>query len=127
MNNQKKILHDDRNGLDYVLVGDYYLPMIDLLEEIRPIGYWGILRKEYLKNYKSGMYSYLLLTGKRDSYLADLNEQEQERYELIEAHMRSAEGVTEELKACNPMKWVRQCNNVRNRVQEIVLSELIYV
>ena len=73
------------------------------------------------------MYSYLLLTGKLDSYLADLNEQAQERYELIEAQMRSAEGVTEKLKAKNPMEWVRQCNNIRNCVQEIVLSELVYV
>ena len=126
MSDQRKILHDDRNGLDYVLVEDYYLPMIDLPKETRRIGYWGMLRKEYIKNYKSGMYSYLLLTGKLDSYLADLNEQTQERYELIEAQMRSAEGVTEELKACNPMEWVRRVNNIRNRVQEIVLSELVY-
>ena len=104
MSNQKKILHDDSNGLDYVLVGDYYLPMIDLPEEIRPIGYWGILRKEYMKNYKSGMYSYLLLTGKLDSYLADLNEQAQERYEVIEAQMRSAEGVIEELEVRGSME-----------------------
>ena len=126
MSDQRKILHDDRNGLDYGLVEYYYLPMIDLPKETRPIGYWGMLRKEYIKNYKSGMYSYLLLTGKLDSYLADLNEQTQERYELIEAQMRSAEGVTEELKACNPMEWVRRVNNIRNRVQEIVLSELVY-
>ena len=127
MSNQKKILHDDKNGLDYVLVGDYYIPMLALSEENRPIGYWGMLRKEYMKNYKSGMYSYLLLTGKLDSYLADLNEQAQERFELIEAQMRSEEEVIEDLKACNPMEWVRQCNNVGNRVQEIVLSELVYV
>lgn len=127
MSDQKKILHDDRNGLDYVLVGDYYIPMLALPEENRPIGYWGILRKQYLKNYKSGMYSYLLLIGKLDSYLADLNEQAQERFEQIEAQMRSAEGVTEKLKVQNPMEWVRQCNNIRNRVQEIVLSELVYV
>ncbi len=127
MSEQRKIIHDDNNGLDYVLVGDYYMPMLALPEENRPIGYWEILRKEYLKNYKSGMYSYLLLTGKLDSYLADLNEQAQERYELIEAQMRSAEGVTEELKVRDSMEWVRQCNNVRNRVQEIVLSELVYV
>ena len=127
MSDQKKILHDDSNGLDYVLVEDYYLPMIDLPKETRPIGYWGMLRKEYLKNYKSGMYSYLLLTGKLDGYLADLNEQAQERYELIETQIRSAEGVTEKLKVQNPMEWVRQCNNIRNRVQEIVLSELVYV
>ena len=127
MSDQKNILHDDSNGLDYVVVGDYYLPMMDLPEETRPIGYWGMLRKEYMKNYKSGMYSYLLLTGKLDSYLADLNEQAQEGYEVIEAQMQSAEGVTEELKVQNPMEWVRQCNNIRNRVQEIVLSELVYV
>lgn len=99
MSNQRKILHDDRNGLDYVLIGDYYLPVLSLPEETRPIGYWGMLWKEYLKKHKSGMYSYLLLTGKLDSYLADLNEQAQERYELIEAQMRSVEGVTEALKA----------------------------
>lgn len=127
MSDQKKILHDDRNGLDYVLVGDYYIPMLALPEENRPSGYWGMIRKEYMKNYKSGMYSYLLLTGKLDSYLADLNEQAQERYELIEAQMRSTEGVTEKLKVQNSMEWVRQCNNIHNRVQEIVLSELVYV
>ena len=127
MSEQRKIIPDDKNGLDYMLVGDYYIPMLALLEENRPIGYWGMLRKEYLKKHKLGLYSYLLLTGKLDSYLADLNEQAQKRYELIEAKMRSAEGVTEKLKARNPMEWVRQCNNIRNRVQEIVLSELVYV
>ena len=127
MSDQKKILHDDRNGLDYVLVGDYYIPMLALPEENRLIGYWGMIRKEYMKNHKSGMYSYLLLTGKLDGYLADLNEQAQERYELIETQIRSAEGVTEKLKVQNPMEWVRKCNNIMNRVQEIVLSELVYV
>lgn len=127
MSNQRKILHDDRNGLDYVLVGDYYLPVLSLPEETRPIGYWGMLRKEYLKEHKSGMYSCLLLTARLDSHLVDVNEQAQERFELIEAQIRSAEGVTEDLKAQNPMEWVRRANNIRNRVQEIVLSELVYV
>lgn len=113
--------------IEYTKVGDYYLPNLYYPEETRPIGCWGMLRKEYLKEHKSGMYTYLLLTARLDRYLADLNEQAQERYELIEAQIRSAEGVTEELKACNPMEWVRQCNNVENRVQEIVLSELVYV
>lgn len=85
MSEQRKIIHDDNNGLDYVLVGDYYMPMLALPEENRPIGYWGILRKQYLKKHKSGMYSYLLLTGKLDRYLADLNEQAQERY-IIHFH-----------------------------------------
>ena len=127
MSNQRKILHDDRNGLDYVLVIEYYLPVLSLPEETRPIGYWGMLRKEYMKNYKSGMYSYLLLTGKLDSYLADLNEQAQERFELIETQIRSAEGVTEKLMRQNPMEWVRHCNSIRNRAAEIIKQELIYV
>ena len=127
MSEQRKIIHDDNNGLDYVLVGDYYLPVLSLPEENRPIGYWGMLRKEYLKKYKSGMYSCLLLTARLDSHLADVNERAQERFELIEAQIRNAEGVTEDLKAQKPMEWVRRANNIRNRVQEIVLSELVYV
>ena len=87
----------------------------------------GMLRKEYLKAHKSGTYTYLLLTARLDSYLADLNEQSQEHFELIEAQMRSAEGVTEKLKRQNPMEWVRHCNNIRNRAAEIIKQELIYV
>lgn len=127
MSELRKKIHDDNNGLDYVLVGDYYLPVLSLPEETRPIGCWGMLRKEYLKEHKSGMYSCLLLTARLDSHLADVNEQAQERFELIEAQMRSAEGVTEDLKAQNPMEWVRMANNIRNRAQEIVLNELVYV
>ncbi len=97
MSELRKKIHDDNNGLDYVLVGDYYLPVLSLPEETRPIGCWGMLRKEYLKEHKSGMYSCLLLTARLDSHLADVNEQAQERFELIEAQMRSAEGVTEDL------------------------------
>ena len=127
MSELRKKIHDDNNGLDYVLVGDYYLPVLSLPEETRPFGCWGMLRKEYLKEHKSGMYSCLLLTVRLDSHLADVNEQAQERFELIEAQMRSAEGVTEDLKAQNPMEWVRRANNIRNRAQEIVLNELVYV
>lgn len=127
MSELRKKIHDDNNGLDYVPVGDYYLPVLSLPEETRPIGCWGMLRKEYLKEHKSGMYSCLLLTVRLDSHLADVNEQAQERFELIEAQMRSAEGVTEDLKAQNPMEWVRRANNIRNRAQEIVLNELVYV
>ena len=127
MSELRKKIHDDNNGLDYVLVGDYYLPVLSLPEETRPIGCWGMLRKEYLKEHKSGMYSCLLLTARLDSHLADVNEQAQERFELIEAQMRSAEGVTEKLKRQNPMEWIRHCNNIRNRASEIIKQELIYV
>ena len=127
MSELRKKIHDDNNGLDYVLVGDYYLPVLSLPEETRPIGCWVMLRKEYLKEHKSGMYSCLLLTARLDSHLADVNEQAQERFELIEAQIRSAEGVTEELKRQNPMEWLCHCNNIRNRAAEIIKQELIYV
>ena len=113
--------------IEYTKVGGSYFPTLDYPEEARPIGCWGMLRKEYLKAHKSGTYTYLLLTARLDSYLADLNEQSQEHFELIEAQMRSSEGVTEELKRQNPMEWVRHCNNIRNRAAEIIKQELIYV
>ena len=117
----------DTMKIEYTKVGDYYLPNLYYPEETRPIGLWGMLRKEYLKEHKSGTYIYLLLTARLDSYLADLNEQAQERFELIEAQMQSTEGVTEELKRQNPMEWVLHCNNIRNRAVEIIKQELIYV
>ena len=103
------------------------LPNLYYPEETRPIGCWGMLRKEYLNEHKSGTYTYLLLTTRLDSYLENLNEQAQERFELIEAQRRRTEGVTEELKRQNPMEWVRRCNNILNRAAEIIKQELIYV
>ena len=113
--------------IEYTKEGDYYLPNLYYPEETRLIGLWGMLRKEYLKEHKSGIYTYLLLTARMDSYLADLHEQAQERFELIEDQMKSSEGVTEELKRQNPMEWVRHCNNIRNRAAEIIKQDLIYV
>ena len=123
----KKRIHDKTNGLNYTLQGDYYFPELIIKEEEATYGKYGILRKNYLKEHKSGMYSCLLLTARLDSHLADVNEQAQERFELIEAQMRSAEGVSEELKRQNPMEWVRHCNNIRNRAAEIIKQELIYI
>ena len=92
--------------IEYTKVGDYYLPNLYYPEETRPIGFWGMLWKEYLKEHKPGTYTYLLLTARLDSYLTDLNEQAQERFELIEAQMQSTEGVSEELKRQNPMEGI---------------------
>ena len=123
----KKQLYNKKNGLKYTLQGDYYFPELTINEEKATYGKYGMMRKKYLKEHKSGTYTYLLLTTRLDSYLADMNEQAQERFELIEAQMRSAEGVTEELKRQNPMEWVRYCNNIRNRAAEIIKQELIYI
>ena len=115
------------NGIDYVLVGDYYIPMLTLPEENRPIGRWGQMHQKYLKENRPGYYSSLLLIGKLWTYLADLDEQAQERLDRIVEQMQAAEGVTEELKADDQLEWVRRCNSIRSRAEEIVRAELIYV
>ncbi len=115
------------NGIDYILVGDYYIPDLKLPEENRPIGRYGRLHREYLKQEHPARYSSLILTGKLWTYLADLNEQAEERLNLIIEQMKAAEGVTEELKARNQLEWVGRMNNIRNRAEEIINSELIYI
>ena len=115
------------NGIDYILAGDYYIPDLKLPEENRPIGRYGRLHREYLKQEHPARYSSLILTGTLWIYLADLNEQAEERLNLIIEQMKAAEGVTEELKARNQLEWVGRMNNIRNRAEEIVNSELIYI
>ena len=115
------------NGIDYILIGDYYIPDLKLPEENRPIGRYGRLHREYLKQEHPARYSSLILTGKLWTYLADLNEQAEERLDLIIEQMKAAEGVTEELKARNQLEWVGRINNIRSRAEEIIKSEMIYL
>ena len=114
------------NCLEYTLVGDYFLPNLALAEERRPIGKWGRLHREYLKQEHPVLFNSLVLSGKLWTYLADLNEQTQERLSLIVEQMKAAEGVPEDLKASDPIAWVSAMNSIRNRAEEIVLHELIY-
>ena len=123
----KKHIYDENNGLHYTLVGNYYVPDLKLPEENRPIGHYGRLHREYLKQEHPARYSSLILTGKLWTYLADLNEQAEERFDLIIEQMKAAEGVTEELKARNQLEWVGRMNNIRSRAEEIINSELIYI
>ena len=112
--------------IEYTKVGDCYLPNLYYPEETRPIGLWGMLRKEYLKEHKSGTYIYLLLTARLDSYLADLNEQAQERFERLIEGMKQAQGITEQLKAENALEWTGCLNNIRACAREIVEKEIIF-
>ena len=114
------------NGLDYTLVGDYYIPDLLPPEEKRPIGRWGRLRKQYLEESHPIRYNRLVLSGELWTYLADMNEQAQDRLELVIEQMQQIEGVTEALKAHNQMEWVRRMNNIRNRAEEIIKAELIF-
>ena len=112
--------------LTYTLVGDYYIPNIALPEESRPIGKWGRMHREYLKEHHPILFNALVLSGQLWTYLADLNERAQERLSLIVEQMKAAEGVTEELKAADQMAWIGATNSIRNRAEEIILRELIY-
>ena len=120
-------IHDDSSGLDYVLVGDYYIPDLKLPEESRPIGRWGRMHKAYLQEHRPGQYNELLLSGKLWTYLADLNEQAADRLAYIISQMQAAEGVSEELKICDQLAWVGAMNSIRSRAEEIIRSEMIYV
>ena len=126
MEELKKHIYDEHNGLHYTLVGDYYIPNLQLPEEIRPIGFWGRMHKDYLEQYHSAQYNELILSGKLWTYLADLNEQAQERMNCLINQMKAAENITEELKAHDPMAWADTMNNISNRAEEIVRSEIIY-
>ena len=114
------------NGMKYVLAGDYYIPDLQLPEETRPIGIWGRIHKDYLEQHHPVLYNDLILTGKLWTYLADLNEQAQNRLDCIIAQMKETEGITEKLKSQDQMAWVRAMNSIRSRAEEIILRELIY-
>ena len=118
----KEKIYDARTGMEYVLVGDYYLPALKL-PRTRPIGR---LHKAYLKLRKPAYYQSLLLSGKLDTVLADVEEQAAERYEVLIEQLSQRESVSEKLKEENQMEWVRRMRNLENRAAEIVKAELIY-
>ena len=121
MENEKSI-----NNMDYVLVGDYYIPDLKLPHEERPIGKYGRMHREYLKEHSPMRFNDLVLEGQLWTYLPDLNEQAQERLSLIVEQMKVSEGVTENLKASDQMVWVGVMNSIYNRAEEIVLEEIVY-
>lgn len=112
--------------ISYTLEGDYYIPNITMPEESRAIGRWGKLHRDYLKEHRPILFNDLILNGQLLTYLADLNEQAQERLSLIVEQMKATESVTEKLKAANQMVWVGAMNSIRNRTEEIILRETVY-
>ena len=111
----------------YIKCGDYYIPDLTLPEEPRPMGKWGRMHWEYLKATHPITYTNLILSGKLWTYLADLNEQAQLRLGTLVSQLKDAEGITEALKARDPMQWVQRMNSIRDRAEEILREELIYV
>lgn len=127
MTEMKKHIYDESNGLWYERIGDYYIPVLTLSsEEQCPIEKYGRMHREYLREVHPARLNTLTLTGELWTYLADLNEQAQERLDTIMEQMKAAEGVTEELKRTHQMEWVQRCNNIHNRAEEIILHEMIY-
>ena len=114
------------NNIEHVLVGDYYIPDLKLPNEERPIGKYGRMHREYLKEHNPMMFNDLVLDGQIWTYLADLNEQAQERLSLIVKQMKVTESVTEELKAADQMAWIRAMNSIHNWAEKIVWEEIVY-
>ena len=122
-----KYIYDEKNGLWYELQGDYYLPCLKLpKEESRHIGVWGQRHLRYLKQHRKVLYSELLISGKLNDYLADLNEQAEAMFSRLVKQLAEKEGVTEALKAENQMLWVQKMNNIHNAAMEVVSNDLIY-
>ena len=123
----KKQIYDEKNGMGYTLHGDYYLPDLVLREEEPTYGKYGMLRKQFLKEHRSARYQYMLLTGKLNEHLNQIDQEAREQVETLMEQMTEKQGVTEELKAQDQMKWVRLMNNIKASAEEIILKNTVYV
>ena len=123
----EKRIYNEKNGIRYTLQGDYYLPDLKLPdEENKPIGLWGQRHARHLKQNHKVLYMNLLTSGKLNDHLADIDVQAENMFSRLVKQMAKREGVTEQLKADNQMKWVARMNNIRSRATEIVNNEIIY-
>ena len=123
----EKHIYDEKNGLSYTLHGDYYLPDLVLNEEEPTYGKYGMLRKQFLKEHRSARYQYLLLIGKLNEHLNQIDQEAGEQVEMLMEQMAEKQGVTEELKSQNQMKWGSLMNNIKTSAEEIVLKNMVYV
>ena len=123
----EKYIYNERNGLWYELQGDYYIPCLVLDEEdTQPIGMWGRKHLRYIKEHRPVLHTTLLLGGKLNSHLAQIDNRATEMFDLLVKHLAEKEGITEQLKAQDQMAWVQRMNNFRNRAEEIVNAEVIF-
>ena len=123
----EKYIYNEQNGLWYELQGDYYIPCLVLdEEENQPIGMWGRKYLRYIKEHRPVLYTVLLLGGNLSSYLAEIDIRATEMYDQLMQKMVQKEGINEQLKAKDPMAWVGAMNNIRNRAEEIVNTEVLY-
>lgn len=122
----EKFITDEKTGLKYELVGDYYLIAGEDEPKGKPIGIWGQRRLRYIREHKKILYSELLTSGRLNDYLAELDESAEAMFSRLVKELAEKEGVTETLKAQDQMAWVQAMNNIRNRAAEVVYNDLIY-
>ena len=123
----EKYIYNEQNGLWYELQGDYYIPCLVLDEEdTQPIGMWGRKHLRYIKEHRPVLRTTLLLSGKLNGHLAEIDNRATEMFDLLVKQLSEREGITEQLKAQDQMAWVGAMNSIRNAAEEIVLNELIY-
>ena len=124
----EKRIYNEQTGIKYTLQGDYYLPDLKFPdEENKPIGLWGQRHAIYLKQNHKVLYMNLLTSGKLNDCLADIDEQAENIFFRLVKQMAECEGITEQLRADNQMKWVARMNNICNRAKEIVNNEIICI
>ena len=115
----------EQMGGTYRQEGNYLLPNLTVPERVS-IGIWGQRRRQYLRGHRKALYNALLLSGKLDNHLADINQQAEDMFFQLVKQMAEQEGITEQLKADSQMEWVGQMNNIRSAVEEIVNTEIIF-
>ena len=123
----KKQIYDEKNGLSYTLHGDYYLPDLAVNEEEPTYGKYGMLRKQFLKVHRPARYQYLLMTGELTGHLNQVDQEAREQVETLVKQMTEEQGITEQLKMQDLMKWVGIMNNIKACAEEIVLKEIVYM
>lgn len=125
MSELPKKIHDDKNGLDYILCGDYYLPDLGF-EPGYPLGKYGMVRMQYLQERRPGLYTRLLLSGKLNDDLHQADVQAQHLLDTMIPRMAKGAGVTEELKMTEQLRWFGTMNAIKGQIEEIIWNEIVY-
>ena len=120
----ERYMFDQKNGLWYELAGEIYLPCL-MVPDAGELGPWGQLRRQHLREHQNGIYTGMLLSGKLDAHLMEIDTQAEAMFNRLVKEMARAEGVTEDLKAIDQMSWVQQKNSIRAGAAEVVQEELI--
>ena len=121
----EKYIYDEKNGLHYELIGDYYYPCLTA-PELPSVGIWGVRRHKYLREHQKVLYTGMLLTGRLNAHLEEIDRSANEMFDMLVAQLKMRDSITEELKATDQLEWVQKMNVIRHEASEIIMRELIY-